>query len=241
MKMKTKYALTFIVSSTLAGLALPVQAQQSSSTANAAGTAISQSSGSQSSGTFVKHAQISSEFEKQAAELGSQRAQNQQLKQFAQQILQEHSQDQQQLQSLAQRQGLPQNEPLPQHLTKQLSKLDQQTGQSFDRDLATCLLKANARSLKQTQNAVQQIQDPQVRQFAQTLQQQQQQHLQQAAQVAQAVGVSQNTVTRYEQQANKSMGGTGESQEQSSGSGSSQQSSASNYGGTGTQSTAGQR
>lgn len=189
------------------------------------GSSTSQSMGSQSAANFIKQAQISSEFEKQAAELGAQRAQNPQLKQFAQQIVQQHSQNQQQLQSLAQQQGLPQKEPMPQHLSKELSRLEQQSGQSFDQQLATCLLKEHAKSLRQTKQAAQQIQDPQVQQFAQTLQQQQQQHLQQAAKTARAVGVSQSTIAQYQQQSASggAMGGGGEIQGESQGGGSSQQ------------------
>ena len=156
---------------------------------------------------FIQQAETTSEFERQAAELGTQRAQNPQLKQFAQQIVQEHSQNQQQLQSLAQKENLTQSQALPKHLAQRITNLEAQNGQSFDQALAKDLLRENASSLKRTQRAVQSIQDPQVKQFARTLEQQQQQHLQQTVQVARAVGISQGTISSYMSEASQKWNG----------------------------------
>ena len=211
--------LTLAVAAAVAGLALPLAAQVNSGTASPGysgnynqtqpmGTMNQTPNSSwESPARFVRQAQITSQFEQQAAELGTQRAQNPQLKQFAQQIVQQHSQDQQQLQSLAQKENLTQSQALPKHLAQRITNLEEQSGSSFDQALAKDLLKENAFSLKRTQRAVQSVQDRQVKQFARNLEQQQQQHLQQAAQVARAVGVSQDTISSYMSEASQQWNG----------------------------------
>jgi putative membrane protein len=239
-----KRAFAIALAATVTGLALPSWAQVNSGTTspgyggnynqNQQIQSMSQHPNSSwaSPSRFIQQAQVSSEFERQAAELGTQRAQNPQLKQFAQQIIQNQSQNQQQLQSLAQSQNLTQSQPLPKHLAQRIAKLDEQSGQSFDQALAKCLLKENAFSLKRSQQAAQSIQDPQVKQFARNLEQQQQQRLQQAVQVARAVGVSQDTIASFMSEASQHWNGA---QDQYGSSGYSQQPSSSRSGVAGTQ------
>ncbi|HVM47353.1 MAG TPA: DUF4142 domain-containing protein [Candidatus Acidoferrum sp.] len=146
---------------------------------------------------FIRQAQITSEFERQAAQLGAQRAQNPQLRQMSQQILDQQVGRQQTLRNLAQAQNLPEGQPLPPYLSQELSTLDQQQGPAFDQELAKSFLRVNSHALRELQQSQPQLQDPQVQQFAQRMQQRHQQRLQQAGMIAQNVGLNQNTIGSY--------------------------------------------
>ncbi len=166
--------------------------------------------------SFLKDAIEGNSAEIALAQVAERKAQNQELKQYAQMLRQEHSQANQQLQPLAQKHGLSVNQTLDSKHQKKLDKMQALSGAEFDREYATAMLKDHHKTIAKYEAASRNIQDPDVQHYVQTTLPKLRQHLQHAQQTARVVGVDQATISSIVRDQD-SMGGAGDSSDKSVG------------------------
>lgn len=134
---------------------------------------------------IVDHLASSNKFEIELSRLAQQKAQDPQLKQFAQQMIQDHTQAQQQVRQVAEQKDLKFNDRLqPAHQAK-LDELKKMEGADFDRAFSICQAGHHVEAVLMHQYLANEYQDPQVQQMARQLLPQLQQHQQHAMQMAQ--------------------------------------------------------
>jgi putative membrane protein len=164
--------------------------------------------------SFLKDAIEGNAAEVALAQVAERKAQNQELKKYAQMLRQDHSQANQQLQPLAQKHGLSVNPPMDSKHQKKLDKLQGLSGAEFDREYATAMLKDHHKEIAKYEAASRNIQDPEIQQYVQTTLPKLRQHLQHAEHTAQAVGVDQATISAIVKETG-SMGGTSDHSDKS--------------------------
>lgn len=171
---------------------------------------------------FLKTAFRDNQMEMALADVAMQKAQNQQLKSFAQQLHQDHQAAHQQLQPLAQKYGIDLADASKAKTGGVVSKLqNMETGAKWDQRFAEETLKQHAKDIEAYHKAVENVQAEDVKQFAQTQLPKLQQHFQHAKTVAQTVGVDQETIASHEKKLPTSaLGGTSDQQDTGSFSGS---------------------
>jgi putative membrane protein len=207
----TKYALLLSLAAGLSSVSTALGAHDdSTSTTGAATTKLSKKASA-----FLKEAARDNQLEMALADLGSRKAQNSELKQFSEQIKQDHSQVAQQIQPIAQKYGVA----LDQHeKQKEVTKLEKETGAEFDKKYAELMLKTHQQNIEKFHNAATEVEEADVKQFAQSTLPKLHQHFQHAERVATMVGVDQNTISSYSRKVSTAMGGTSDVPEGSSGS-----------------------
>src|SRR4051812_40685651 len=125
-------------------------------------------------------------FEIQAGQLAQQKAQSDEIKQFAKMMVDDHTQAQQQLQQIAQRKSWQLSErlmPVHQAMLDELSKLD---GQEFNRAYLYGQVAGHTKTALKLRDDKTELQDPELRQYAATILPKVQQHLQHGQQLARA-------------------------------------------------------
>lgn len=163
---------------------------------------------------FLREASLDNEMEIAMGKLGVERAQNSELKKFAEQLRKDHTKARTKLASLAQQHGVSvDQEKAKEH--KELTKLQKLSGSEFDREFTLAALKEHQKDVAKYKKAVQQVQAAEVRQFAQQTLPTLQQHLSHAAQVAQTVGIDQSTISTYTRPGTSAVGGSTETGEES--------------------------
>lgn len=161
--------------------------------------------------SFVKEAMEGNAAEVALAQVAERKAQNQQLKQFAQTIRQDHSQANQQLQPLAQKHGLTTTPTLSEKHQKKMDRLQALSGAEFDREYAKEMLRDHHKDVAKYEHASKNITDADLQQYVQATLPKLRQHLQHAQQTARAVGVDQATISSLTQ-GSEAMGGTADEQ-----------------------------
>jgi len=133
----------------------------------------------------VKMLSSMNEFEIQAGELAQQRAQDPQIKDYAQKIVQEHQQATDQIKQIAQAVGVDvsSNQLDDVHKAK-LAELQKKQGEAFDKCYIFGQAGGHLTAVLGTQYAAQTAQNDQLKQFLMQLQPKLQQHLQQAMQIS---------------------------------------------------------
>jgi putative membrane protein len=137
---------------------------------------------------FVKHAMMANQFEIQAGQLAEQRAEDQNIKQFAQMLVKDHQQNQQQLQQAAQgiQQGSQSQEnqlgPVHQAMLQELQK---KQGRQFDRAFLYGNVAGHTKAVLMFRDAAQELQNPQLKQYAQQTLLALRKHLEEAQRLAQ--------------------------------------------------------
>jgi putative membrane protein len=128
--------------------------------------------------TFINQAAMGGLDEVQDGQLASQKAARPAVRQFAQQMVTDHTQINQQLTALAQRKGVtPPTQPDPQQ-TAEYQKMQSLRGHSFDRAYVHDQLTDHQQAVQLFQQEAQQGTDPDVKAFAQQTLPTLQQHLQ---------------------------------------------------------------
>lgn len=171
----TKYVAVFAVLC-LAGVALAQQQQYGQDQMTQQPTAGAQ--------RFIKEALQDQNFEIQAAQQVAQQAQDPQVKQFAQQLVQDHQQLKQQLQPIAQQMGIKHTDEPSKWQREMLDQTRQLQGRQLERDFVFDQVGLHQMDLLKTQYQATHSQDPQVRQAAQQAIPVLQRHLQLAQQLA---------------------------------------------------------
>jgi putative membrane protein len=216
-KLKTVCILT-----TITGLsALGVRAADSATTTGTSGyststrTTTESTSTSHSAKSFIKEAYNDNQTEIELGAIGAQKAQNADLKSFAQEIQKDHTQANKDLMPLAQKYGVA--EDLTRSREHEINKFDKETsGADFDKKFATEMLKAHQKAISKFEKASSKLEEADLKQYAENTLPKLQEHLQHAATVAQQVGVDQATIASYTRKAS-GVGGSSDTQESTTG------------------------
>jgi len=115
---------------------------------------------------FLVEAALGSQAEMQLAQLAQQKSQDQQVKQIAQRIIQDHGQMMQQLQNVAQAQNVTLPKSLPAMHQQEARVLQSLDGKQFDQCFLSAMRCMHAKDLSKFQDVSQIAQNAEVKQFA---------------------------------------------------------------------------
>jgi len=155
------------------------------SAARLAGDREQANAGSKDQKCAMKIADVNN-FEIQAGQLAQQKAQSNEIKQFAKMMVDDHTQAQQQLQQITQQKGWQfSQELMPVHraMLDELNKLD---GQEFERAYLYGQVAGHTKTALKLRDDKTELQDAQLRQYAATILPKVQQHLQHGQRLANA-------------------------------------------------------
>jgi putative membrane protein len=110
----------------------------------------------------------------------SQKSTNRGVKQFAEQMVKDHSDALTQLQQLAQTKNITLPDVLPSDAEDLKQKLNADRGQKLDKDYMSGMVEDHQKDVKEFQDAAQNAHDPEVKQWASSLVPKLQEHLQKA-------------------------------------------------------------
>jgi putative membrane protein len=151
------------------------------------------------------------------AELASQKAQNPELKRFAQTLQQDHQKAQKDLEALARTHNVSlSTTTLDDKCKEELSRLEALSGQEFDREFAKSAVEGHAAAIAHVEQGSTQAKDADVRQYTQKMLAQLKQHQLRGREIAKAVGVDQTTIASLENKAREGVGGPAARTESSS-------------------------
>lgn len=143
---------------------------------------------------FIKDAAQGGQAEVQMGQMAAQKAQNDQVKQFAQHLQQDHTQANQELTQIAQRLGVEVPAQPDRKDTRISEKLQDKSGAEFDKAFIEHALKDHEKDITKYEKALKEVQDPELKAFIQKSIPKLQQHLQMARTTGAAVGVDQKTL-----------------------------------------------
>jgi putative membrane protein len=143
---------------------------------------------------FIKEAAQGNQAEVQMGQMGAQKAQNDQVKQLAQHLQQDHSQANQELTQIAQKLGVDVPTQPDRKETRASEKFQDKTGAEFDKAFVEHALQDHQKDITKYEKALQDVQDPQLKAFVQKSLPKLQHHLQMARTAGTAVGVDQKTL-----------------------------------------------
>ena len=193
----------------------PGTAGYSSTTSSGNGTAAQSTSADHATKSFIKEALRDNQLEIDLASMAMNKGQNQQLKDFAKQLQEDHTQANKELQPIAAKYGV--NEDVTKSREREVNKFEKEaSGPEFDKKFATEMLKAHQKDIAKFERAAAKVQEPDVKQYAENMLPKLRSHLQHAATVAQAVGVDQSTISSAMTKAS-AVGGTTEKEESTTG------------------------
>ncbi|HYE61977.1 MAG TPA: DUF4142 domain-containing protein [Phycisphaerales bacterium] len=115
---------------------------------------------------FVTTAAASGMKEVELGRLGTRQASNEQLKQFAQKIIDDHTKANEELMTLARNKNIDVPTQLPQDHKSMVQKFNQLNGAEFDREFVTHMVQSHQKSVDLFDRQARQGEDAQVRAFA---------------------------------------------------------------------------
>jgi putative membrane protein len=169
-----------------------------------------------SSTAFIREAAKGNQSEVALAEVAQQNAQNAEVKQFAQQMKEDHTAANQKLQPIADAHGIQISQANDAKEQKKLEKMRQLSGAEFDKEYMTDMLKDHVKDISKFEVAASQLRDADVKQYASDTLPTLREHLRHAEQVARSAGVESSTISSIVGHQN-SMGGSMDNQESTSG------------------------
>jgi putative membrane protein len=188
----TRTLLTICASAALAGCGYFGGDDRAERTSAASGgqtrTAQSASQPALSASSFIQQAAMIDMAERQMAQLAQQKAQSEEVRRYAAQMLEDHGQSTQRLMRLAEQKNVTPPSSLDQQHRATAQRLEGLSGAQFDREYMQVQVQAHQKALDLYQRAAQQGTDREIQQFAQTLTPTLQQHLAEARQVVASVG-----------------------------------------------------
>ena len=141
--------------------------------------------------SFVSKAMEGNMAEVQLGQLAEQKSQSNDVKQFAQKIVSEHTQmTDKWLKPVAQQLGISEPKGPSKKDKKEMAKLEQLSGPDFDRQYITMMVKDHQKDLKEFKDEAQSAQNPNVKQVATQGANVIEQHLQLAEQIAKNHNIS---------------------------------------------------
>ena len=155
----------------------------------ASGTHGAQQEAKPSAQSFLQKAAEGQQAEIALGQLASERARNQQVKQFGAQMIEDHRKASAEIQQLASKEGVV----LPTELTGRHRDRQEEfarlAGHDFDRAYIRYMLRDHRKDVKEFERNVKAINDPHVQQWAQGTLPILKRHLHQAQQIASAIGI----------------------------------------------------
>jgi len=169
--------------------------------------------------SFIKEAFRDNQEEIDMAGVAVNKAQNADLKSFAQQIQQDHTKANQDLQPIAAKYGVTEEQSkLREHA---VNKFDKETaGPEFDKKFAIAMMKDHQKAINKFEKAANKLQEADVKQYAENMLPKLREHLQKAETVAREVGVDQSEISSIMSKT-PAVGGTSETTETGVGTGTS--------------------
>lgn len=188
----------FVIASTLlaAVLGLTAQAQSDSSDKT-----------SHRDNKFIENAAEANLSQVELGKLGTQKTQNDQVKQLAQNLQTDHQKANDQLQPIAQTAGVKLPDKIDHKHQRELSRLEKLSGAEFDKEFATVALRQHADTLDMFQKEAQKGENSATKGYAQNLLPSLQQHLDMAKDVAKSVGVEDSKISSILKHTEESTGG----------------------------------
>ena len=119
--------------------------------------------------SVLKHSAKMNMATEKFAQLASEKAQNPQLKQYAQKLAQDHKQSQQELEKLAQKHNVTLPTSVDEKCKEEIARLQALSGEEFDREFAKGAIEGHAMAMAQLQQASSAATDTDVRQYTQSL------------------------------------------------------------------------
>lgn len=141
------------------------------------------------------------------ADLAQEKAQSQELKQFAQTLKQDHQKAQQDLERLAQKHSVTLPTTVDDKCQQEISRLEALSGEEFDREFAKGAIEGHAMAVAHLQKASSAAEDTDLRQYTQQMLSKIKQHQSKGREIAKAVGVDQTTISSLETKAQNAVGG----------------------------------
>jgi len=138
---------------------------------------------------FLVCAAIDNQCEMQMAQLAQQKAQDPQVKQFAQRMMQDHQQAQQQLQTAAQESGVQLPRSIPAIKQQEMKVFQSLNGKEFDQHFISKMRAAHAKAVSEYQDVAQLAKEDHIKQYASKTLPTLQEHYQQVQQTATALGL----------------------------------------------------
>jgi putative membrane protein len=165
--------------------------------------------------SFLKEAAQSGQAEVQMGAMAAGKAQNQQVKQLAEHLQQDHSKANQELTELAQTKGVTLPTEPPRKEERMETRLQDKTGADFDKAFAEHAIKDHEKDITKYEKALQSCKDPEVKAFIEKNLPVLRQHLQMARNAGSAVGVDQKVLSsadKFLSRHNEGVGTSGSSQ-----------------------------
>jgi putative membrane protein len=150
------------------------------------------------------------------AQLASQKAENAELKRFAQTLERDHQKSQKELEELAAKHNVTLPTELDDKCKEEISRLEGLSGQEFDREFAKGAVEGHAMAVAHLERASTEAKEPDLRQHTQKMLTQVKEHQRRSREIAKAVGVDQATITSLESKAKEGVGGPAARSESSS-------------------------
>jgi putative membrane protein len=202
MKVPSKLLRSMIIGALLTGAwsLAPAADQQSQSQT---GASSSQSKLDHRDQKFIEKAAEDGMAEVELGRLAQTKASNDQVKQFAQQMQQDHSQANDELKRIAQAKGVTIPTSSDHSHTKKMEKLQKESGADFDKQYMADMVKEHEKDLRFFREEAQNAKDPELKTFAQKTAQKINEHLNMARQIAGQVGAEGGKTGMNEHQPNK--------------------------------------
>ncbi|MFL6300829.1 MAG: DUF4142 domain-containing protein [Terriglobales bacterium] len=184
----------FVVPVLMVGLAAAQSGSSGTSSTGQSGSSSGSANSSSSQGSsqlspyaelFLKDTAMGNQEEIELGQLAQQKASNPAVKEFAQQLVQDHQQAGQQLQTLAQQKGVTVQQQLPDEARMFRDRMQNVSGKQFDSAFMNDQIVHHAKDVQAFELMSQNAQDPAIKGFAAQMLPKLQQHLQQAKSVAQ--------------------------------------------------------
>jgi putative membrane protein len=139
---------------------------------------------------FVRKALEGGAAEVQMGQLAQQKSQSDDVKQFAQKMVDDHTKLDEQMQPVAQHLGISEPKGPSKKDSKLIAKLESLSGPQFDQEYIKAMLKGHKQDLKDFKDEAQMAADPNVKQVAQQGETVVSQHLQLIEQIAQSHNIA---------------------------------------------------
>lgn len=148
-------------------------------------------------------------------QLGSQKAENAELKRFSQTLQSDHKKAQAKLETVAQKHNITLPTALDAKCQEEMAKLQNLSGAEFDKEFARGAVEGHAMAVAHLSQASMEAKDPDVAQYAKDTLARVKVHQVEAREVAKAVGLDAATIASLESKAKEGVGSSGATTESS--------------------------
>ena len=159
----------FLVTILLVGAAASysvAQVSDSTSVSASAGTMETQNMVSSETKTFMEKAATGGMMEVQLGQMAQEKASSQEVKDFGQQMVTDHSKANEDLKALAQEKNVTLPDSLMSKQQRNVDKLSKLSGEEFDKEYMKMMVKDHEKDVKTYEKASKNISDPAVQDFA---------------------------------------------------------------------------